>query len=455
MYESGRRSAGAILADPEPDQAGLLDALAAGWLHLENDGSGAPEPWLLTDKGLLRELECAGREVARCRARWLALLAEAEQREATTALAGMPTSSWLTDQNTHWASSARDEVRFATQLARAPQVAAALGRGELSVEQARVVVQGLNRLPDGLDQTQCDAVAAQLVGFGSEFGPYGLSRLVNRAVEVVAPEVAEEADRKAMARVEADQARDRYLNWRKDSEGAIVIRGKLGKVAGQQLIGTLRALAVRQRGAAALAGQELSHAQANADALVTLVEHFASCGEAPSYGADRPRVLVAVELAVLREGLGRATLLNSGDPITPGEARRLACDAGILPVVMAGRSVPLDAGREQRLFTGTLRAVMVARDQGCAFPGCDRGPSDCEGHHLRPWWAGGHTSLGNGVLLCTFHHHLVEPDPNAPPGSQWQIRLDPRGLAEFGAPEGLGAPPGERRWRQHHRYRTG
>lgn len=452
MYEGGERPTGTTIVDPEPDLADLLEALAAD--SLRPDESAPLEPWQFTDKALLRELELAQRRIAGDQAYWLALLSEAEQREATLRVSALPTSSWLTDQNTHWASSARDEVHFANRLARQPRVAEALGRSELSVEQARVIVRGLDRLPDQLDDAQRDAVAAQLVEFGKDFGPYGLSRLVNRAVEVVAPEVAEDADRKAIERVEAEQARDRYLMWRKDPDGGIVLRGKLGKVAGQQLIGTLRALAARQRAAAALAGDELSHVQANADSLVALVEHFASCGTAPKYGADRPRLLVWVDLEVLKGKLGTATLLNTGDRITAREARRLACDAGVLPVVMGRSSVPLDVGRKQRLFTSTLRTLLVARDQGCAFPGCDRGPSECEAHHRRPWWFGGDTSLENGVLLCSYHHHLVEPEPNGPPGTQWLIRLDSRGLSEFGAPEGRGAPAGERRWGQHHRYRT-
>ncbi|MCB0913708.1 MAG: HNH endonuclease, partial [Propionibacteriaceae bacterium] len=82
-----------------------------------------------------------------------------------------------------------------------------------------------------------------------------------------------------------------------------------------------------------------------------------------------------------------------------------------------------------------------------------RAPAECDAHHIIPWHAGGATSIDNGVLVCEHHHHLVEPNPNRPPGTRWVIRLDARGHPEFGAPEGRGAPPGQRRWRQHHRYR--
>ena len=40
-----------------------------------------------------------------------------------------------------------------------------------------------------------------------------------------------------------------------------------------------------------------------------------------------------------------------GGGISAGEVRRLACAAGIVPMVLGGDSVPLDLGREQRLFS--------------------------------------------------------------------------------------------------------
>ena len=449
VSESGwESSGGTAVVDPCPDDASLvLDALIAS-----AGDADELEPWRLTDKGLLTELERTQLAATRQQARWLALLAEAERREVTLRQVGLPTAGWLADRNSHWARSAREEVRLAVRLDAQPRVAGAMAEGALSLEQATVIVRGLDRLPPDLDAEQREAAAIRLVELGREFGPYGLSRLANRIVEVVAPEVAEDADLRAIERVEAEQARERYLTWSKDADGAFLLRGKFGKVAGQQLVGALRSLASRQRKAARAAGEEMSWTQAQADALVELADHFGSCKRLPRLGADRPRILVGVELDVLKGTLGIATLLNTGDRITAGEARRLACDAEILPVIMNGKSVPLDLGRKRRLFTGHLRALLIRRDQGCAFPGCDRGPEECEAHHIVSWFLGGRTELSNGVLLCTFHHHIVEPNPNGPPDRQWVIRLNSRGDPEFGAPVGAGAPPGERRWRLHHRY---
>jgi hypothetical protein len=111
--------------------------------------------------------------------------------------------------------------------------------------------------------------------------------------------------------------------------------------------------------------------------------------------------------------------------------------------------VALDMARPVRLFTGMLRQALILRDGGCAFAGCDIPPAGCEGHHVQPWWHGGETKLSNAVLLCRHHHRLVEPDPNAPPGSRWAIRLDGSGLPEVVPP--LSIDPHQKP-RQHSRY---
>lgn len=451
--------AAGMLADPSPDDlAQWWLAVESGWLVLDDEPPGVEavraEPWQLTATALVAELERTQAELSALHGRWLALLAEAEQREATLQVAGLPTASWLACRNTHGARSARSEVRLAGRLAVQPVVAEALGDATLSVEQAKVIVGGLDRLPEELDAGQRESVAAHLVELGREFGPHGLARLVNRAVEVVAPDVAEDADRRAVERAEAAQRRLRSFTWRHDpDDGGLLISGKLPAVAGEKLVGLLRALAGKARKSAALAGQELNRGQAHADALALLADHYLGCHKPPRLGADRPRIVVSIDYDTLLGRLGTATLLNTDQQVSAQQARLLACDAGVLPIVLGGGSVPLDVGREQRLFGSHLRAVLIDRDRGCAFPGCDRSPAECDAHHIRPWHDGGSTSLDNGVLVCEHHHHLVEPNPNRPSASQWAIRMDSRGHPEFGAPEGRGAAPGQRRWRQHHRYR--
>ena len=46
-------------------------------------------------------------------------------------------------------------------------------------------------------------------------------------------------------------------------------------------------------------------------------------------------------------------LLDTGDPITAGQARKLACEAGIIPVVLGGDSEILDVGRKKAASTSS------------------------------------------------------------------------------------------------------
>ena len=80
----------------------------------------------------------------------------------------------------------------------------------------------------------------------------------------------------------------------------------------------------------------------------------------------------------------------------------------MIPAVLGGRGELLDLGRRRRRFTRAQRIALAERDGGCAHPDCDRPPAYTQAHHIE-WWNRhrGPTDLDNGVLMCSFHHHLV------------------------------------------------
>jgi hypothetical protein len=124
--------------------------------------------------------------------------------------------------------------------------------------------------------------------------------------------------------------------------------------------------------------------------------------------------------------------------------RRLACCAKIIPAVLGERSIPIDLGRARRLFTGAARRALVLRDRGCAFPGCDRPPKWCEGHHVISWLDGGPTDLANGVLVCGHHHRVIHH-------GEWTVRIATDGHPEFLPPFWLDPLQTPRRNTYHHR----
>jgi hypothetical protein len=105
---------------------------------------------------------------------------------------------------------------------------------------------------------------------------------------------------------------------------------------------------------------------------------------------------------------GAVALLGAGgEPVGAETARRLACDAGIVPAVLGSAGEPLDIGRLTRTVPTGMRRALHLRDRGCRFPGCDRPGHRCDAHHLRHWSRGGATSMENLVLVCPFHHWLI------------------------------------------------
>ena len=83
-------------------------------------------------------------------------------------------------------------------------------------------------------------------------------------------------------------------------------------------------------------------------------------------------VVVTIPLTTLQGGLAAATL-DEGTPLSPGEARRIACDAGLIPAVLGTASEVLDLGRTARLFSRPQRLAMAIRQQHtCAARGCQR-----------------------------------------------------------------------------------
>jgi hypothetical protein len=77
-------------------------------------------------------------------------------------------------------------------------------------------------------------------------------------------------------------------------------------------------------------------------------------------------MVVTVSLPVLQGLIGSASLALSG-PINAEIARRIACDAELIPVVLGTRGEPLDVGRASRTVPTAIRRAVVLRDGRCVF----------------------------------------------------------------------------------------
>ncbi|MGW5238814.1 DUF222 domain-containing protein [Monashia sp. NPDC004114] len=143
-----------------------------------------------------------------------------------------------------------------------------------------------------------------------------------------------------------------------------------------------------------------------ADALLELVARAVA---APMGVTRTPRAKVVVTmsheaLAGLVQGAGVA---GDDEVLSAGTVRRLACEAGIVPMVLGGPSQVLDLGFTERYFTPAQRLALAARDGGCSYPGCTVPAQWCDAHHVVHWVNDGPTDLLNGALLCGRHHTRV------------------------------------------------
>ena len=179
-----------------------------------------------------------------------------------------------------------------------------------------------------------------------------------------------------------------------------------------------------------------SRAVRRADALAWMAERLFESGGAPVLSPDRHEIVVHVEAEVLADSRAGRCEIEHRTAIAAETARRLCCDAGIVPVVDGANGEPLSVGRRTRSIPPAVRRALASRDRGCRFPGC---PSThrLHGHHVRHWAEGGETSLDNLILLCPTHHRLVHE------GGFDVQRLDD-GAFRFSNPHGLAIRPPKR-----------
>ena len=318
-------------------------------------------------------------------------------------------AAWLAAAAPVEARSAHGQLRLAQALEHHERTRAAMAEGSASVEQARVITQVLEELAAD-PEVDAEVVAraeAHLVELAATHGPRELRRLAAHLLEVVAPEVADQADAKALARLEERAQKKMSLSITPAGDGLTRIHGLVPDAVGERLRLAVESYAQPRVAALEADGKILRRPRVPAEAFAQLLESL-DPGRLPAHGGDATTVIVTIDHDKLRQELAAAQL-GGGVPITAAEARRLACTAKILPAVLDGASQVLDLGRAQRLFSPTQRKALRLRDQRCRAEGCTVPAAWCDAHHLQPWAEGGKTGLANGVLFCGHHRRAHDP----------------------------------------------
>lgn len=316
-------------------------------------------------------------------------------------------AGWLVARGVTDARPAHARLRLATALERWEATRVALAAGEIGLDHATVIVRVLDELPAELGPDVLARAEEHLLQLAAEHRPQDLRRLAAYLVEVVAPEVADAADARALARLEARARQKMSLSIRAIGDGLTRVYAVVPDAVGERLRTLVEAFAQPRVVALEADGQTQPRSRIMAEAFAQLLETI-DPDRVPAHGGDATTVVVTIDLDKLRTGLGIAEL--GVERITAAEARRLACMAKILPAVLGGRSQPLDLGRAQRLFSPAQRKALRLRDRHCRAEGCTVPAAWCDAHHHDPWSHGGGSDLDNGLLLCG-HHHRRAHDP--------------------------------------------
>lgn len=334
------------------------------------------------------------------RVRALAVAGDVASRHAARSA-----SAWLAHQTRQDASTGRRWQRLAEGLdQRWPILAEAYAAGTVSTEQAQVIGRALDDLPSDVGPGLRTRAEDHLVGQAAHFTPRELRILGRRVLEVLAPDVAE-AREAALLEAEEQAAWERAgITRRHLGHGLSRAMVTLPEAVMDRWFTQLYAFTSPRREGHTSPDERVPHPTRLAHAFTSLLERVPG-DWLPQHGGTNTSVVVTVHADRLKQQLATAGL-TTGTPITVSEARRLACTAGILPMVLGGSSQPLDLGRARRLFSPGQRKAMAVRDRHCRAEGCEVPAAWCEAHHARdPWARGGKTDLADGVLLCPFHHH--------------------------------------------------
>lgn len=330
---------------------------------------------------------------------------------------------WLSWRCSLGLSTAREHVRVARRLTELALVREAFAQGQLSYCKVRAIT----RIAE-------PHIEAQLVELARHATGAQLDKVVRGCVRAI--------------RATEERARDafqgRSLSWSFDHDGSLQFEGRLSADEGALLLCALEAAAETPlygspgKDASAEAPARATPYQRRADALVTLARAGLAVADAKRSGGDPCELVLHIDEATLGvdtvQDRSEVTVPGAAAdpvPLAPETARRLGCDASLVPIIeRAGE--PLSVGRRRRTVLPAMRRALRARDRGCRFPGCTH-TRFLHAHHIHHWAKGGHTRLDNLIELCSHHHRLVHE------GGFTVERVGRRGV-RFHRPDGRAIP---------------
>jgi len=342
-------------------------------------------------------------------------------------------SSWLGPRTkTDYGPNAACERLAGDLESKWRRVGDGLRGGQVNLAQANVIVQALSNIGDEVPPLVLAKAETHLVEQAEFFGPKQLRILGDKILEVVAPDLYEDEERKKLEKSEQRAAAQTKMSITNRGDGTADIKARIPEADAARLKRYLEAFTSPRHNANTpgggqnvdpVTGQKLPYDRTLGNAFRAFLESVDPL-RMPIQGGDATKVIVTIPWKDLKAGTG-VGMLGDGTRISAGEARRLACNAGIIPAVLGGKSEVLDLGRSRRLYTAQQKQAMAIGHPTCRAEGCTIPAEWCEGHHFsQSWLEGGKTDLKDGKLLCSWHHNRAHD-------SRYLAKLTPNGDVRF------------------------
>lgn len=402
--------------------------VAAAAARLESELSAVAEIalWSMTAAEAGATLQGLTRAKARMDELLLRVLRNAETVGTGLDTGATTTANWWAHTTNTTRAEAHRTMRLAKAMDAHTPVRDTLASGKLLADQAGVIVDAIDKLPDDVAPWVPPAARQYLLEQAVDHDAKALRMLGRRLLEVIDPAAADAEEARRLEAEEADARAKASFTIVDDGHGHCHGRFTIPSLHGQIIKKHLHAIATNSRHAKKAEGEEKPEPPLSRHRMgLAFLDYLETrpADSLPHAGGIPATILVTLDLDALNGGF-KAASLDTGGRISASEARRLACRAGIIPVVLGGNSVVLDIGRKRRLHTETQRIALGQRDKGCTAYGCDTPPGLCHAHHDLPWSKGGKTSIENGRLLCPAHHRRIH-DPT------YQHHLDKHGKVRF------------------------
>ncbi|GGU43444.1 HNH endonuclease signature motif containing protein [Nocardioides albus] len=400
--------------EPEINHWGInpedpIDAeLAALESSLDNLLTRDPAYWRTDEKkDRLKRLEIIQAKQAALKLRILAVSGDIAEETGSKDASGWMLTELLVDKKI-----GRSEVKLAAAVSRYELVAAGLAEGVISQDKARVIVKALEAIEADPAASRENLVLAEklLVDNATQMTAEDLKNVGKRILFEVDPERFEAAEAKALQREEERAQRRTFFTSRANGDGTVEIHARVSNAVAMRLRTMLDSLAQPRKLSAENRGRKTPYDRLLGQAFARVIETY-DVDQLPRHGGHATTVFVTLSVEDLRNDLGTAALGFDGDQITAAEARRMACNADLIPVVLGSDSEILDFGRSARLAHPVQHRALRLRDKCCQAEDCDAPAAWTEAHHLKPWSEGGLTNLANMVLLCPSDHRRIhDPD---------------------------------------------